>query len=489
VAGGRRARCAAGPPGGAGGEESFAAEERELEALQAASHEAEARAEHARRASEERRAEARVELARAIERRAGAGRRRESAERTLADGDRNLGLARTELGNCRARLEECARTAAAGRAEAERARERRERAIGDLALAREEARAAAEALEEARRGAAVLEGESRACRESLEEYRLRESESRMRLEGLVDRMREEARVDLAALHAERAAPPAAPPAPAAEAPAGECPGGEASPAGLDLSVFDPPDGDPPPAADAPPPAPPAPFDPEAAEREIQEIRLKIDRMGAVNLEALDQLGGVEKETGDLRTQEKDLARAREELLEALRLLNRQSRERFLETFEAIRGHFNETFRRLFGGGKADVYLDEGEDVLEAGVEVVARPPGKELRSISLLSGGERAMTAVALLFAVYRARPSPFCVLDEVDAPLDESNVGRFAAMVREFTDGSQFIVITHNKRTMSTCDRLYGISMAEPGVSSRVLLELERVAEGEGASAAVEAA
>jgi len=206
----------------------------------------------------------------------------------------------------------------------------------------------------------------------------------------------------------------------------------------------------------------------------------MDRMGNVNLEALDQIGEVEKNAVDLRAQEQDLTKAREELLEALRLLNKQSRERFREMFEIIRGHFHESFRRLFGGGKADIYLSEGEDVLESGVEIVARPPGKELRSISLLSGGERTMTAVALLFAVYKAKPSPFCVLDEVDAALDETNVGRFTGMLREFLEGSQFIIITHNKRTMTMCDTLYGISMAEPGVSSRVRLELDRIAEKE---------
>ena len=129
-------------------------------------------------------------------------------------------------------------------------------------------------------------------------------------------------------------------------------------------------------------------------------------------------------------------------------------------------------------------------MLDAGVEIVARPPGKEMRSITLLSGGERTMTAVALLFAVYQARPSPFCILDEVDAALDESNVGRFTGLVREALDKSQFIVITHNKRTMTMCDRLYGISMAEPGVSSRALLELKKISEGEDAAPAeVEAA
>jgi len=320
-------------------------------------------------------------------------------------------------------------------------------------------------------------GEFRDYRGSLEEFRLKESESRLRLESLLDRMREEVRVDLVELHAAKNAPPVevSPSDTIAEAPVADVPVAEAAPVEA--------------APVAEPAAPAAPFDPEAAEKEIADLRLKMERMGNVNLEALDQLGEVEGSTTDLRTQEQDLTKGREELVEAIQILNKQSRERFTEAFETIRGHFQESFRKLFGGGKADVFLAEGEDILEAGVEVVARPPGKELRSISLLSGGERTMTAVALLFAIYQARPSPFCILDEVDAALDENNVGRFTTMVREFLDRSQFIVITHNKRTMTICDRLYGISMAEPGVSSRVALELDKVASREDAAEAVEAA
>ncbi len=416
-----------------------------------------------------------MECARALERKDASSRRRDAAERALRDGERNLQVAQVELGNCRGRREESLRTASTARAEAEIARERREKALRDLARAREQAEESGKDLEQARRGVAALDGEFREYRGSLEEYRLKESESRMRLEGLLDRMREEVRVDLAALHVARKS------SDAFVAPAEGAPTAASGDAAVPVA--------PPVAEAAPAPVEEPPLDPEAVEREILELRVKMERMGNVNLEALDQLGSVETEATGLRAQEQDLTKAREELLEALKLLNKQSRERFTETFEAIRGHFNESFRRLFGGGRADVYLSEGEDVLDAGVEIVARPPGKELRSISLLSGGERTMTAVALLFAIYQARPSPFCILDEVDAALDETNVGRFTGMVREFLDRSQFIMITHNKRTMTMCDRLYGISMAEPGVSSRVLLEMEKVAEKEDAAEAVEAA
>jgi len=150
-------------------------------------------------------------------------------------------------------------------------------------------------------------------------------------------------------------------------------------------------------------------------------------------------------------------------------LNKQSREKFRETFEQIRVNFQEIFRKLFGGGKADIMLEDAEDILEAGIEIMAKPPGKETRSISLLSGGEKTMTAIALLFAVFKSKPSPFCMLDEVDAALDEANNERFNLLVREFQKGSQFIVITHSKRTMSIADMLYGITMQMRGVSKKI--------------------
>ncbi len=150
-------------------------------------------------------------------------------------------------------------------------------------------------------------------------------------------------------------------------------------------------------------------------------------------------------------------------------LNKKSREKFQQTFEEIRGHFQEIFRKLFGGGKADIMLEDAEDILEAGIEVIARPPGKETRSISLLSGGEKSMTALALLFSVFKTKPSPFCFLDEVDAALDEANNERFNILLREFQKDSQFIVITHAKRTMSIANVLFGITMQIRGVSKKI--------------------
>src|SRR6202030_1759815 len=155
-------------------------------------------------------------------------------------------------------------------------------------------------------------------------------------------------------------------------------------------------------------------------------------------------------------------------------INVDSRRLFLDTFQTIRAHFQELFRKLFGGGMADIVLEDESDVLESGIEIIARPPGKELRSISLMSGGEKTMTAVALLLAIFRSKPSPFCILDEVDAALDEANIGRFTAVLREFLDLSQFILITHSKRTMSCCDMLYGVTMQESGVSTRMAVRFQ---------------
>ncbi len=160
--------------------------------------------------------------------------------------------------------------------------------------------------------------------------------------------------------------------------------------------------------------------------------------------------------------------------EIIARINADSRRLFTETFTAVRGHFQELFRKLFGGGMADVVLEDDADVLESGIEIVARPPGKELRSISLMSGGEKTLTAVALLLAVFRSKPSPFCILDEVDAALDEANIGRFTDVLREFLDRSQFILITHSKRTMACADVLYGVTMAESGVSRRMAVRFE---------------
>ena len=156
-------------------------------------------------------------------------------------------------------------------------------------------------------------------------------------------------------------------------------------------------------------------------------------------------------------------------------LNRESRDRFGSCFEEIRTHFQQMFRKLFGGGKADLILDPTcEDVLEAGIEILVRPPGKELQSISLLSGGEKALTAIALLLSIFKTKPSPFVILDEVDAALDEANNERFNRIVTEFLRDSQFIIITHSKSTMHIASHLYGVTMQEPGVSRRVSVRFE---------------
>jgi len=217
---------------------------------------------------------------------------------------------------------------------------------------------------------------------------------------------------------------------------------------------------------------------DAVAEEIHELQAKIERLGAVNLEAIDEQEALEQRTTFLRRQNDDLVAARHALNNLIDRINRESRQRFVATFEAVRGHFQELFRKLFGGGKADVFLEDEQDVLEAGIEVVARPPGKQLQRISLLSGGEKTLTAVALLLAIFRAKPSPFAILDEVDAALDESNVDRFTDLIKEFLDQSQFVIISHNKRTMAIADVLYGVTMAEPGVSRKVSVKFSDLHE-----------
>jgi chromosome segregation protein len=214
--------------------------------------------------------------------------------------------------------------------------------------------------------------------------------------------------------------------------------------------------------------------PESAGEEIDQLKSKIAKLGSVNLEALDELTDVERRAAELKSQFADLVDAKKKLVEIIDQINGDSRRLFTETLGKVRTHFQELFRKLFGGGMADIVLEDDADVLESGIEIQARPPGKELRSIALMSGGEKTMTAVALLLAIFRNRPSPFCLLDEVDAALDEANTSRFAGVIREFLDRSQFIVITHKKRTMAAADVLYGVTMQESGVSKQVAVRFE---------------
>lgn len=199
---------------------------------------------------------------------------------------------------------------------------------------------------------------------------------------------------------------------------------------------------------------------------VAELTERVDSMGPVNLDAIQEYEELEQRYQFLEQQNTDLISAKTELLEVISRINKTTKELFATTFEQVRLNFQEMFTELFGGGKANLLLVDDSDPLESGIEIIARPPGKQLQSISLLSGGERTMTAVALLFAIYMVKPSPFCVLDEMDAPLDESNIGRFIKLVDRFVDQSQFFVITHNKRTMSRADTLYGVTMEERGVT-----------------------
>ena len=214
----------------------------------------------------------------------------------------------------------------------------------------------------------------------------------------------------------------------------------------------------------------------AVEAEIADLRGRIERLGNVNLDAIAEQDALEGRRAFLAGQLADIRSSQNQLTDLIRRINKESREMFVATFQAIRANFQELFRKLFGGGRADIMLLDGEDVLECGIEIVARPPGKELRTLSLLSGGEKTMTALALLFSIFKSRPSPFCLLDEVDAALDETNNQRFNRLVLEFVQHSQFIIISHAKRTMSMSSVLYGVTMQEPGVSKRISVRFEDV-------------
>lgn len=213
---------------------------------------------------------------------------------------------------------------------------------------------------------------------------------------------------------------------------------------------------------------------DAVAAEIQLLRERVERLGSVNLDAITEQEELEKRREFLAGQLADVTRSQEQIQELIRRLNRESREMFLASFQAVRSHFQELFRKLFGGGRADLLLLDDQDVLESPIEIVARPPGKELRTLSLLSGGEKTMTALALLFSIFRTRPSPFCLLDEVDAALDEANIDRFDRLLHEFVSASQFVIISHAKRTISAANVLYGITMAEPGVSERISVRFQ---------------
>ncbi|HEX4056480.1 MAG TPA: chromosome segregation protein SMC [Tepidisphaeraceae bacterium] len=292
--------------------------------------------------------------------------------------------------------------------------------------------------------------------QELHDLELKAGEVRVRIETLVQRTLEESQLDLPARYAELTA---------------------------DGKQYD-----------------PGQVDWEAVAEEIRELREKIQRLGNVNVESIDEQDELEKRRLFLDTQVSDLTTSKAQLEQLINEINAESGVRFEQTFNAVREHFQGMFRKLFGGGKADIYLETeldppknapvqldeaGQpippqkikvDILDAGIEIIARPPGKQPVSISQLSGGEKTMTCVALLMSIFKSKPSPFCILDEVDAALDEANNQRFNMIVQEFLDQSQFIVITHSKRTMQIADMLYGVTMQEQGVSKRVSVKFDQI-------------
>ncbi len=292
--------------------------------------------------------------------------------------------------------------------------------------------------------------------QTLHELQLKVGELRVRLETLVQRTQEELQLDLPARYAE---------------------------------FF----------AEGQPGYTPAEMDWDAVAEEIKQLRDKIHRLGNVNLDAINEQDELEKRQEFLAAQVTDLTSSKKQLEELIDTINKESSIRFEQTFNTVREHFQGMFRKLFGGGKADIFLEtelapvssapeigpDGQpvspalkkiDVLDAGIEIIARPPGKQPVSISQLSGGEKTMTCVALLMSIFKSKPSPFCILDEVDAALDEANNQRFNLIVQEFLEQSQFIIITHSKRTMQVADVLYGVTMQEQGVSTRVAVKFEQV-------------
>ncbi len=217
-----------------------------------------------------------------------------------------------------------------------------------------------------------------------------------------------------------------------------------------------------------------------AEAKYQEIKGRIDALGPVNADALQEHQEAQQRYDFLNAQRQDLIDSIKDTEKAIHDLDHESRKRFAEAFEAINANFKEMFTTLFGGGSAEMRLTDETNLAESGIDIVASPPGKKLQSVLLLSGGEKSLTAMALLMAIFRYQPSPFCVLDEVDAPLDEPNIMRLTRLLTEMAKHTQFVVITHAKRTMEAAQSLYGVTMQEPGVSKLVSVRFEQPAGGD---------
>jgi len=396
---------------------------------------------------------ARVALAKAEERLAGLTAQHRQLDADLQQRRQEQAVSEQGLASCRARLAESTQAmlaASAGLAQAYLDKEAAERQVAELMHERDRSR-----VERAHCAsqAQTVRSEWQVQSEHIHTRELEASEVRHRRDALADRLREDYQVDLAELYQQALNRPSQP---SEETGADSDPTTHHSPLTTDHSPLT------------------TGRDPAAVNEEIAELRRKLSRLGSVNLDSLAELSELEMRATTQKTQFDDLTAAKRSLEEIIAKINQDSRRLFAESFTAIRTHFQELFRKLFGGGMADVVIEDEADILESGIEIVARPPGKELRSISLMSGGEKTLTAVALLLAIFRSKPSPFCILDEVDAALDEANIGRFTAVLREFLDRSQFIIVTHSKKTMASADVLYGITMQESGISKQVSVRFE---------------
>ncbi len=454
-------------------------------------------------------------VAKQVELDAAAARARTTSSRAKAELDRvdavlsGLGQREQQRRDVRFQLEERATETEAARAslqaEAERFREWASKSVTDVAQIesrieaadraaerwqslRDQARGEAESFEstlaDAQRDEDEAGGQVEALRRSREDDRVRQGELRTRLESLVERLRSEEGVELAEVAVERT-PDGLPvvvaeqttdadaqestdvTAEASDEASGEDPA-DKDPAGEDSG------GEPSSAPEAPTAEAPTPRSLTELDEEASRLKRKLDRLGPVNTDAIRELEELEEREEFYTRQENDLVESQRALEDIIRRINKRSREIFVESFNKIRGEFRNIFRKLFGGGRGDIRLLDEENVLESGVEIVAQPPEKGAKSIDMLSGGERVMTTTALLFAIFTARPCPFCLLDEIDAALDEANIERFLDMVRGFLGTTQFIIVTHSRRTIAEADVIHGITMPKAGKSSRVSVKFE---------------
>jgi chromosome segregation protein len=211
------------------------------------------------------------------------------------------------------------------------------------------------------------------------------------------------------------------------------------------------------------------------EEEVSELKSRISNMGPVNLDAISEYTDLKERHDFLKNQSEDLWNAKNALVKSIDEINETSQKLFRETFDQVRKNFAFTYEKISGGGESDLILVDSDDPLESGIDIIARPLGTRLKSVTLLSGGQRTMAAVALLFAIYMVKPSPFCVLDEIDAALDDANIGRFCETLHGFTDKSQFLIVTHNKRTISNADTVFGVTMPEKGVSKLLSMRFNK--------------